>query len=441
MILIQKIQAILDGYKSIGAQLWHIGTDFYKSYMRLINNIKSCNFASENFPTTLTVKKVFGIDKEKYTINIDNRNITPTTKKDRFASHSTIRQYLQEGSSLSFIFYSDEDKIADSLTLDISSSMWELISNDFNKVFVNALINAMKRSINSSIYYERNLGYTLFICLIDEYDQTVFRKIKNHQIIGIKQFRNNYVEISSPIGIAYIKKVKGYQKSNNNWGGDIVKEFDQEPWKGKYTYLTCCSKIKERYTFEQIINVMYEQLIGEINSINYQNKISTNNGMEQLIQIINQSRTKIRRSTAMNRGYIDENKSYTDFKGSELNNIRFKDLDACHIYDIEKIKVELRESFSQGRQKETFPRLLELSKNHNNCLFMNPLCHRMFDRLEIWFNNDGKLCYRHEIEKWVKMFFGDDVNNIRIKPEILTEEMKDNLKKKISNIIDPIIQN
>ncbi|MDE6477521.1 MAG: hypothetical protein K2L48_05105 [Mycoplasmoidaceae bacterium] len=82
-------------------------------------------------------------------------------------------------------------------------------------VFVNALINAMKRSVNSSIYYERNLGYTLFVCLIDEYNQTIFRQIKKHQIIGIKQFRTNHAEISSPIGIAYIKKVKGYQESNN----------------------------------------------------------------------------------------------------------------------------------------------------------------------------------------------------------------------------------
>ncbi|MDE6477520.1 MAG: hypothetical protein K2L48_05100 [Mycoplasmoidaceae bacterium] len=123
MTLIEKIQAILDRYKSIGAQLWHIGTDFYKSYMRLTNNIKSCNFANVNLPTTLTLKKVFGIDEERYTININNKNVTPITKKDKFAGRSTIKQYLQEGSSLSFIFYSDEDKIADNLTLDISSSM------------------------------------------------------------------------------------------------------------------------------------------------------------------------------------------------------------------------------------------------------------------------------------------------------------------------------
>ncbi|MDE6477431.1 MAG: hypothetical protein K2L48_04620 [Mycoplasmoidaceae bacterium] len=51
------------------------------------------------------------------------------------------------------------------------------------------------------------------------------------------------------------------------------------------------------------------------------------------------------------------------------------------------------------------------------------------------------MCYRHEVEKWVKMFFGEDINNIKIKPEILTEQMRDNLKKKISNIIDPIIRN
>ncbi|MDE6477522.1 MAG: hypothetical protein K2L48_05110, partial [Mycoplasmoidaceae bacterium] len=107
-------------------------------------------------------------------------------------------------------------------------------------------------------------------------------------------------------------------------------------------------------------------MVGEINLDTSKNKNLTNNEIERLIQIIDLSRTKIRRSTAINRGYIDENKSYTDFKGSELNNIRLKDLDACHIYDVEKIKIELRESFNKGNQRETFPRLLELSKNHDN---------------------------------------------------------------------------
>lgn len=128
---------------------------------------------------------------------------------------------------------------------------------------------------------------------------------------------------------------------------------------------------------------------------------------------------------------------YIDLENSKNNYLRLKDLDACHIYDVEKIKLEVIQLINSG--SNNIAHLEELAKNADNCLLMNPLCHKMFDRLEIWFDEEGKLCYREEVKKWVEMFFGEDSNQVKIKHEIFNENMKKNLMRKISNKFNPIV--
>ncbi len=410
MTILEKIQIIFDEYKSIGAQLWNIDTDFYMSYKRLSQNILFNNYDEK--PKKILINQVVFTEKSRFQIELNKKNITPTNNKLKQVSRAAIRQYLQIGSALSFINYSKRQKIEHSKSFDVFPSFYELTKYDFNEIFLNALINAMKRSILSSIYYEKNFGYSLFVLLINEYDDKIFSNIKNHKISLVRPRKKefNYQEISVDSSVQYIKSIR-------------------------YTYKTSCEKIAKKYKLDQIVNLLYEYLINDDNfSIEH---FKHSNLLSNKLKTIDLYRSQIRRKTIAQRGCCDDNSLYSDLENSKNNYLRLKDLDACHIYDVEKIKLEVIQLINNG--PNNIAHLEELAKNADNCLLMNPLCHRMFDRLEIWFDDEGKLCYREEVKEWVEMFFGENSNQVKIKHEIFNENMKKNLMRKISNKFNPIV--
>jgi hypothetical protein len=79
----------------------------------MASNLEQIN-TQNNLPTEIELKSSITSNlDQRYRIELGGSNITPITTNKVVAAESTIRQYLQEGSALGFIAYSEGDKIID----------------------------------------------------------------------------------------------------------------------------------------------------------------------------------------------------------------------------------------------------------------------------------------------------------------------------------------
>lgn len=448
--LIEKITYILDQFTCLHAKAWEIGTDFFSSWMRLSNLLKSVPF--NNSFTKIKIKEVAknSNNNKMFQLVFGGINVTPrvsssTSVGEQSASQAAIRQYLQEGSALSYVAYSDGDRIEDGAEFSVSPQIWKLKqSTNCELELINVLLNTLKNSTQSNVYFVKNLGYSLFLSLIDEYDWEIFKKYNEHYVERIKSTRycSKPTPLSSDFTIALIKKIKGTTLKEMKLKKTISENIKNEFLKfgsqiGKRTYETACVSLLNYYSFEEIVNEIYF-------SINYDTKersifSESNKNINDLIEaefeLINGLRSQFREKVFKNRKIEDLNIKYCDLSNAEKCKIRAMDLDACHIYDVEKIKKRLQNliiSNNYERRQDGFVHVEQLTNDPNNCLLMSPLCHKMFDRNEIWFDTEGKLCYRKETEQYVKDYFSEFPQSVCIKPEIFNEEMKQHLINKVS---------
>lgn len=154
---------------------------------------------------------------------------------------------------------------------------------------------------------------------------------------------------------------------------------------------------------------------------------------QEVIQEIRNARNKLKENILNNRiGLNDRNQTWTDLENSKPNLISFNLMEACHIYDINKIIKEFRNYVKINSNisvvdKEKF---ISDASNFNNGILLNPFAHRLFDRGVVWFNKDGELCYRTESKESVEAAFGQDLDNVKISKDILTNQMKEYILKK-----------
>lgn len=448
-LLLEKIKFILDKYTSLHAKAWEIGTDFFMTWKRIGVLLENVQF-NDSF-TKIRIKEIGhnSSDNEIFQLIFGTKNITPrvsklTKSEEQFAAEGTIRQYLQEGSALSYIAYSENDKIQNNSEFSVSPQIWKLRNqNNFKSELVSASLTMLKNSVSSNVYWIKNIGYSLFLSLVAEYDWEIFKHFKEHFVerINTTKHCNKPTSLSSDFTIALIFKIKGTTKKQMDSKKHLSKEIEEEFKKfgnqvGKKSYETACSSILEYYSFEEIIDEIYfsgSENVEELKTNKFTKE--TNLLIEKEFNYINSLRSQFRERVFKDRKINDLNKKYCDLSNAEKCNIRAMDLDACHIYDVEKIKKRIQNLIitnNYQQRQDWFVHIEQLTSDPNNCLLMSPLCHKMFDRSEIWFDTQGKLCYRKETEQYVKDYFSNFPELVCIKKEIFNEQMKQHLINKIS---------
>lgn len=399
-----KIQKILDTFQKNKAKSWEIGTNFYQSMKILAEKIENLAISK------ILIKQVL---RDRFEIWMDNKNITPTTR-GKYAAKSTIRQFLQESSALSYIAYSSGDKIEDGVFFNCAPRLFLLRKNEISEHIFFLIV----RSVTSLISYEKNMGYSLFICWLIKQNDFHSLNIK-HQVFPIQLSKVTRTawgcEIKEEKVIEYINHF--YGKKTNKYG------------RGKNTYIEAIKELEKRYSFDKLVD-MLDKYINNPKSIEMfdefeKEKYDFENEYLKYCREIDSLRSKIRENAKSLR--VDkENEKYSDLENSPTNKTYFQSLEACHIFDICQIKEKVKEYLKNNKK----PDFIDWTNNPNNCIFLNSSCHNLFDRLVCWFDpENGKLICRNENKDWVGEQFGNkNLEQIHIKSSILNDEMKKFIK-------------
>lgn len=458
----KKINHILDKFLddkngSKPAKSWEVGTNFYNSLKIFIKKIKENNLIKkENF---ISIKKVYlcddsnlGKDRFQMLLNdIKSANITQTTKKNESAAKSTIRQYLQILIALGILPEQETIKIEDGVTIELTELVHDFIKYDENEI-LEKFIKMMSEAMFSHLAFVKNLGFSLFLCLIDEYGKqnntNYFEYINNFEFVNeknnhkLREFRP--FRTRNETTMEYIKHLKGEKTAI--FGS------------GKQTYTKLCKEIAQNYDFEDVVDSIYQTLVsnsGENDQTNkntffiLDKKIKDNKVIHEktnsFINVIKIERAKLRKNIINNRvnATLDRSSSkklYFDITNSLTNYTDVSYMDACHIYDVEYIIKDLKklisanvanpDDFNNATLKDKIGVLINDASDFNNGLLMNKTCHQLFDKRLVWFSRDGKLNYINEEKENVEKSFGSNYENIFIAKNVLTEKMKEYLDKR-----------
>lgn len=458
----KKINRILEKFLddkngSEPAKSWEVGTNFYNSLKIFIKKIKENNLIKkENF---ISIKKVYlcddsnlGKDRFQMLLNdIKSANITQTTKKNKSAAKSTIRQYLQILIALGILPEQETIRIEDGVIIELTELVHDFIKYDENEI-LEKFIKMISEAMFSHLAFVKNLGFSLFLCLIDEYgkqnntnyfeyinDFEFVNEKNNHKLREFRPFRTR-----KETTIEYIKHLKGEKTAI--FGS------------GKQTYTKLCKEIAQNYDFEDVVSSIHQTLVsnsGENDEANkniffiLDKKIKDNKAIHKktnsFINVIKIERAKLRKNIINNRvnATLDgscSKKLYFDISNSITNYTDVSYMDACHIYDVEYIIKDLKklisanvanpDDFNNETLKDKIGVLINDASDFNNGLLMNKNCHQLFDKRLVWFSRDGKLNYVNEEKENVEKSFGTDYDNIFIAKNVLTEKMKEYLDKR-----------
>lgn len=458
----KKINRILeifldDKNGSNPAKSWEVGTNFYNSLKIFIKKIKENNLIKkENF---ISIRKVYlcdnsnlGKDRFQMLLNdIKSANITQTTKKNESAAKSTIRQYLQILIALRILPEQETIKIEDGTIIELTELVHDFIKYDENEI-LEKFIKMISEAMFSHLAFVKNLGFSLFLCLIDEYgkqnntnyfeyinDFEFVNEKNNHKLREFRPFRTR-----KETTIEYIKHLKGEKTAR--FGS------------GKQTYTKLCKEIAENYDFEDVVSSIHQGLVSNSDENDEANKniffildkkIKDNKAIHEktnsFINVIKIERAKLRKNIINNRvnATLDRSsskKQYFDIANSLTNYTDVSYMDACHIYDVEYIIKDLKklisanvinpDDFNNKTLKDKIGVLINDASDFNNGLLMNKNCHQLFDKRLVWFSSDGKLNYINEEKENVEKSFGTDYDNIFIAKNVLTEKMKEYLDKR-----------
>lgn len=411
-----KVDKILKQYEYSKAKTWEIGTNFLKSCQLLLSKVNKIKFDTNLRPTKINIKRrVINCD-ERYEMLIAGYNITPTRHKNGILSRSAIRQYLQEGSALCFWGFSENDFKKDGFSVSLYPDFWDLVNND--KKIIDSIIRMICCSTNSKISHERNIGYTLFLSLFDEYDNKLLRTFSSHWLHPRTQRSFDCGNLSSDETIIFLKHVKGE---------------DTKYGKGKKSYIDACKLVLDNIHFDELINKMYECIENGYDILNFSiEKIDDETKLKLFQSYVNKlknKRSKLKESIINNR-VCGWNKKWSDLQNSNPNFISAGTMEAAHIFDVWRIKAELKDAITNNDGEDKINKILYQAEDFNNGILLNSQAHKMFDKKIVWFDTNGKINYRSENIDEIKEFFGKELDNIRIKPIVLNDSMKNYLKKR-----------
>jgi hypothetical protein len=177
------------------------------------------------------------------------------------------------------------------------------------------------KSVSSNIYFEKNLGYSLFLSLLDEYNDSIFDKFSNHILVPRtkKTFTQNFLNKKETK--EFIKHIKG--EKTKTYGN------------GKRTYLRAIEKLKV-YGLEKIFDAIYNYIIepSKLEFIDYidDNNQKLHNQLLIVYQQLMKKRLNLRKEILKQR--VGDLEIYSDLNFSPPNNTQISLLKACHIYDV-----------------------------------------------------------------------------------------------------------
>lgn len=448
----QIIELFLDkdnDYKN-QARTWEVGTNFYRSLNIALDNINSK--LSHDKYNCIEIRREYDLQTCKnnirYKLLLNNEyNITPITIKNKIAAESTIRQYLQVWFALEIINEHKFDFKKESYQIKLTNKILDFVKYDENELIFKFL-KLIPYSYYSNINFVKNLGFSLFLSLIDEYNNqnkiNYFDYIDNE--FKSRSLRGKY-KIYSPfnfknkISQEYIKHIKG----------EKTKIFGN----GKNTYTELSSEIIKKYEFEDIVNSIYNTLFKSydenqnlfltfnISSLREKENKDIYHKVDNYVEDIKKERFKLRQNIINERiyGYSLDTKEYCDILNSFTNRRKVENMQACHIYEVEYIIKDLKlfatnnikrlEDFEKDEFKKKFEQFLDDASNYNNGIFLSADAHKLFDKHYIWFDENGKFHSLESQKEEVIKSFGEVYEKIEIKSEALTDQMKQYILKRM----------
>ncbi|MGL5640601.1 MAG: HNH endonuclease [Mycoplasmoidaceae bacterium] len=368
--------------------IWNMDTDIFNMMKRLYKNIKDFDKVRE-----IEIRNTKNNNKNGnnlYSLMVNGINVTPA-KAQKEVAQSTARQYCQILTALDIVMFSNFKK--EGFILECHGIKDKL--EKFENMGLSIVFNGQK----SAISWVRNLGFSLFMCLL-YYKNFNFKNFDEKYEIIEKRKRNK----NSGIKFLSIK--------------DSKKEIEQMY---NETYKNLIINNFKDYDLEKIINSICEymdennnnyELIKKVEELNKQNAISAERSkFKKMILEDRLSKNLIH----------DKNDIYSDLVDYKNSNdkltARFNDLHACHIYEVKNIKRENDDIYHVS--------------NPSNGIMMKSEYHWAFDKGLFIFNEDGEFRCREEEESY--LFDILKLEKCRIRKEVFDESMRQYLKKRISS--------
>lgn len=394
MNLISKIEVILNKIarqnKNKCLNLWQLDTDVFNSWERFKQKYLANKFES----STLKITKVTG--KEYFTMQINGINVCPRKDQQKEWSRGGIRQFLQTASAFSFIYW--EGEVEGEHTLSNEFVAYVNNEKNWNDIVIDAMVKGCF-SLSSNI---NNFVSTIMFMLIAEYDKEIFRKF--HNKINIKPVK--------------LKKGKEVFDNLDRQSIDMYlqKEWLPASWKNLINSI-------DKKKFEDLVDRIYFRICEDSNTQYELIKNDLNASLLDFRIKLNSKRSILRKNIIEAR--VKDLKRYSDIV---LENVPFIDfVDAAHIYEINQIRDEAKNN--EDILKEIKEYLLKDAVSIHNGLLLPMDVHRAFDNGLINFDiNTGKVVYHPEDLEIIKSL---KIENSYIKPEVLTDEMRDFLIKRV----------
>lgn len=383
---ITKIEVILNKLinqnKSKCLNLWELDTPVFDTWERF----KELYLANKLESTTLEISK--GSKPNRYTMVINGINVCPRKDKKPEWSWAAIRQFLQEASAFSFIYW-DGNIVCEHV---LSNEFIAYADNEknWNDIVIEALVRGCF-SLSSNI---NNFVSTITFMLIAKYDIEIFSKLQNK--INIK-----------PIMLKKDKKVF------DNLDRESIDMYLQKNL--PYSWEKLITSI-DRKMFEELVDVIYFKIC-EDKDIDYQYVREDISAPLRTFYIkLSSTRSLLRDKIIEAR--VKDLKRYSDI---ELENVPFIDyVDAAHIYEVQQIKAAAKNNIDDIKEVQEY--FLSDAENINNGLLLPLSVHRAFDKGLFNFDvKTGKVVYHPEDKEIIKSL---EIENSYIKPEVLNDEMR-----------------
>lgn len=396
---------------------WKMGTDIFKTFDRLYENIKDLEINSYIFfKENKDIITVEGKNKT-YNLLLNNINITPIKNKHS-AALGTATQYrrmicafgigiVQENK-----YKNEKDFILNEGKIWLSYDIKWLL-NQRNRY--NLIIKIISDSLFSRIQYVRDLSYSIIMSFLIS-NQFKFELLnKDNQNIRLFKARNDTPKLLNLI----------------NEKEEILEDIDNQGLKGTYNSIVECIKKNTNNDINNFIDDIWFEYERK-DAINFEEDRNKERNKNYLIDKIKQNRSKFKPNIFKNRkelGLINsQNDNYSDIEdidGSKDGLLaKWNEAEAAHIFDVAKIKNFLLNNEDVTKQNE----YLSFISDPNNGIIMKHEYHKSFDRGQWTFDSNGNMIVPYENKKY--LFDILKLKYIKINANVLNEDMKKFLNKR-----------
>lgn len=397
---------------------WKMGTDIFKTFDRLYENIKDLEI--NNYIFFKENKDIITVEGKNKTYNLvlNNINITPIIKNKTSAALGTATQYrrmicafgigiVQENK-----YKNEKDFILNEGKIRLSYDIKWLL-NQRNRY--NLIIKIISNSLFSHIQYVRDLSYSIIMSFLIS-NQFKFELLnKDNQNIRLFKARNDTPKLLNLI----------------NEKEEILEDINKQGLKGTYNSIIECIKKNTNNDINNFIDDIWFEYERK-DKIDIEEDRNKERNKNYLIDKIKQNRSKFKPNIFKNRkelGLINsQNDNYSDIEDMEGSKdgllAKWNEAEAAHIFDVAKIKNFLLNNKDITKQNE----YLGFISDPNNGIIMKHEYHKSFDRGQWTFDSNGNMIVPYENKKY--LFDILKLKYIKINAIVLNEDMKKFLNKR-----------